>query len=80
MTRLYYAAACQTAFSCPADRDGIAERTIRMCAIAEHTIAGYEPFHDVRLLAFPEFAHAAPIYDSVKKRPDTFPVTSQSTP
>ena len=69
MTRLYYAAACQTAFPCPADRDGIAERTKRMCAIAEHTIVGYEPFHDVRLLAFPEFAHAAPVYDSVGIRP-----------
>ncbi len=67
MTRLYYAAACQTAFECPADRSAIAERTARMCDIAEQTITGYEPFFDVRLLAFPEFAHAAPIYDSVRK-------------
>ena len=37
-----------------------------MCAMAEQTIVGYEPFHDVRLLVFPEFAHAAPIYDSVE--------------
>ncbi len=37
-----------------------------MCAMAEGTIVGYEPFHDVRLLVFPEFAHAAPIYDSVE--------------
>ena len=28
---------------------------------------GYEPFHDVRLLVFPEFAHAAPIHDTVEK-------------
>ena len=34
--------------------------------MAEQTIVGYEPFHDVRLLVFPEFAHAAPIYDSVE--------------
>ncbi len=34
--------------------------------MAEGTIVGYEPFHDVRLLVFPEFAHAAPIYDSVE--------------
>src|SRR5688572_11579854 len=67
MTDLYYAAACQTAFSCPTRRDEIAERTARMCTMAENTIVGYEPFFDVRLLAFPEFAHAAPIYDSVKK-------------
>ena len=67
MPDLYYAAACQTDFPCPNTREGIAKRTTRMCAMAEQTIVGYEPFHDVRLLAFPEFAHAAPIYDSVKK-------------
>ncbi len=31
----------------------------------EQTIEAYEPFFDVRLFAFPEFAHAAPIYESV---------------
>ena len=70
VTQLYYAAACQTAFDCPKDRSEIAERTKRMCDIAEYTITGYEPFFDVRLLAFPEFAHAAPIYDSVAKLRD----------
>jgi len=64
---VYYAAACQTAFACPTTRDEIAARTKRMCEMAEQTITGYEPFFDVRLLAFPEFAHAAPIYDSVRK-------------
>jgi formamidase len=67
MTKPYYAAACQTAFACPVRREEIAERTARMCAMAENTIIGYEPFFDVRLLVFPEFAHAAPIYDSVEK-------------
>jgi len=62
---MFYAAACQTAFACPTDRSEIAERTRRMCEIAENTVIGYEPFFDVRLLVFPEFAHAAPIYDSV---------------
>ena len=66
MSERYYAACCQTDFPCPSDREEIAERTRRMCAIAEQTIVGYEPFHDVRLLVFPEFAHAAPIYDSVE--------------
>jgi predicted amidohydrolase len=65
MPDLYYAATCQTDFPCPLKRDEIAERTRRMCAIAEQTIAGYEPFFDVRLLVFPEFAHAAPAYDNV---------------
>ncbi len=61
----YYAAACQTDFPCPATRDEIGQRTRRMCEMVEQTIVGYEPFFDVRLLVFPEFAHAAPIYDSV---------------
>jgi formamidase len=38
-----------------------------MAEIIEHTIVGYEPFFDVRLLVFPEFAHAAPVYDTVAK-------------
>ena len=66
MSERYYAACCQTDFPCPSDREEIAERTRRMCAIAEQTIVGYEPFHEVRLLVVPEVAHAAPIYDSVE--------------
>jgi len=65
MTEIYYAATCQTDFPCAQDRSEIAERTRRMCAIVEQTITGYEPFFDVRLLVFPEFAHAAPIYETV---------------
>lgn len=64
---IYYAAACQTDFAAPADRNEIAARTKRMCEIVEQTITGYEPFFDVRLLAFPEFAHAVPIYQTVKE-------------
>ena len=63
---IYYAAACQTDFMCPKNRSEIQSRTERMCDIAKQTIIGYEPFYDVRLLAFPEFAHTAPIYESVK--------------
>lgn len=64
---LYYAAACQTAFDCPRTRDEIPERVTRMCHMIEQTIVGYEPFHDVRLFVFPEFSHAAPIYETVDK-------------
>ncbi len=64
---MFYAAACQTSFECPRKRDEIAARTARMCQMVEQTIVGYEPFFDVRLLAFPEFAHAAPVYDSVRE-------------
>ena len=62
MNELYYAAACQTDFPCPTRRSEIAERTRRMCTMVEQAIVGYEPFFDVRLLCFPEFAHAAPIH------------------
>jgi len=62
MSSLYYAACCQTAFPCPSDREEIADRTRKMCTIVEQVVAAYEPFFDVRLFAFPEFAHAAPIY------------------
>ncbi|MCA9284442.1 MAG: hypothetical protein KDA22_04455 [Phycisphaerales bacterium] len=81
MTDRYYAAACQTAFECPKSREEIARRTARMCAIAEQTIVGYEPFHDVRLLAFPEFAHAAPVYDNVPQLRDRLavPVPNEHT-
>ncbi len=61
----YYAAAIQTAFDCPRDRSEVASRVARMCEMVEMTHAGYEPFFDVRLFAFPEFAHAAPVYLTV---------------
>lgn len=61
----YHAAACSTDFPCPETRSAIGERTQRMCEIVEQTVLGYEPFFDVRLLAFPEFAHAVPIYATV---------------
>ncbi|MDX1569110.1 MAG: nitrilase-related carbon-nitrogen hydrolase [Xanthomonadales bacterium] len=62
MTR-YYAAACQTDFPAPTHRKEIGERVRRMCQIMRDTVVGYEPFFDVRLLVFPEFAHAVPIHD-----------------
>jgi formamidase len=63
----YYAAACQTDFPAPADRSEIHIRTKRMCEMVEQTVLGYEPFFDVRLLAFPEFAHTVPIYQTVSE-------------
>ena len=67
MASIPYAAACQTAFEAPRHRDEIGERTDRMLRMAEQAIVGYEPFFDVRLLVFPEFAHAVPIHDTVSK-------------
>ena len=81
MSDLYYAAACQTDFPCPDNREQIGERTRRMCDMAEQTIVGYEPFFDVRLLVFPEFAHTAPIYDTVAALRDklALPVPNEHT-
>jgi len=63
---MYYAAACQTDFAAPQHRSEIADRTRRMAAMIDQTVLGYEPFFDVRLLVFPEFAHAVPIHDRVE--------------
>ena len=63
----YHAAAIQTAFENPRTRDEIPSRVARMIAMAEQTVAGYAPFFDVRLVAFPEFAHAAPVYFTVEE-------------
>jgi formamidase len=60
----YLAAACQTNFPNPTDRAGIGDHTKRMIATIEQTVGGYAPFGDVRLLVFPEFAHAAPVYET----------------
>ena len=66
----YHAAAVQTAFECPRDRDEIGTRVDRMCALVEQTVGGYEPFFDVRLFAFPEFVMAAPAYATVQELRD----------
>jgi len=58
----YLAAACSTDFPNPQDRSEISARVDRMLAMIDAAVVGYEPFGDVRLIAFPEFAHSAPIY------------------
>ena len=67
MTMRYAVAACQTDFPCPADRGEIASRVDRMLAMIDGAVVGYRPFFPVRLVVFPEFAHAAPIYDSIRE-------------
>jgi predicted amidohydrolase len=60
----YAAAACQTDFPNPADRSGIKPHVDRMLQMVDMAVEGYAPFLPVRLLVFPEFAHAAPVYHS----------------
>ena len=61
----YAAAACQTDLSNPADRSAMRANTDRMLDMVDAAVAGSQPFLPVRLIAFPEFAHAAPVYPSV---------------
>ena len=63
----YYAAACQIDSPNPKTRDEIPRRVKRMLEMIDFAVTGYEPFHDVKLVVFPEFAHAAPIYTNVDK-------------
>lgn len=63
----YYAAACQLDMPNPQDRHEIGKRVTRMLALVDHAVTGYDPFFDVRLVVFPEFAHAAPVYPTVEQ-------------
>jgi len=66
MTTIRYSvAACQTDFANPLDRAHMAANTDRMLAMIDAAVAGAAPFLPVRLIVFPEFAHAAPIYPTV---------------
>jgi predicted amidohydrolase len=77
----YYAAACQTDFPCPRDRSEIPARVDHMLGMVDRAVVGYAPFFDVRLVVFPEFAHAAPVYDSVGELADRLavPVPNEHT-
>jgi predicted amidohydrolase len=61
----YSAAACQTDLSNPADRNAMRANTDRIVAMIDAAVAGSAPFLPVRLVVFPEFAHAAPVYPTV---------------
>jgi predicted amidohydrolase len=70
----YYAAACQLDMPNPKTRDEIPQRVGRMLDVVEYAVTGYAPFHDVRLVVFPEFAHAAPVYPTVQELLDRLAV------
>ena len=70
----YYAAACQTDLPCPRDRDEIAARVGHLLGMVDRAVVGYEPFFDVKLVVFPEFAHAAPIYETAEELSDRLAV------
>lgn len=61
----YAAAACQTDLPCPRTRAEMRDNTDRMLAMVDAAVVGSRPFLPVRLVVFPEFAHAAPVYPDV---------------
>ena len=58
----YAAAACQTDFQNPVERGQMRASTDRMLWMMDQALAGAAPFLPVRLVVFPEFAHAAPVF------------------
>ncbi len=77
----YSAAACQIDLPNPAGRDEIAGRVSRMIDMVRMAVEGYAPFLPVRLLVFPEFAHAAPVYPTAAglTRHLTVPIPNEHT-
>src|SRR5688500_5102236 len=63
----YSAAACQTALSNPTDRRQMKGNTDRMLSMVDSAVAGSAPFLPVRLVVFPEFAHAAPVFSDARE-------------
>lgn len=63
----YSAAACQTDLPNPTKRGEMRRNTDRICSMIDSAIAGSAPFLPVKLVAFPEFAHAAPVFASAEE-------------
>ncbi len=70
----YLAAACQTDFPNPATRAEIPDRVGHMLGMIDRAVIGYRPFGDVKLCVFPEFAHTAPIFETVEELRDKLAV------
>jgi formamidase len=71
----YYAAAIQTDMPNPTNRAGMRKNTARIGHLIEQAVVGYAPFLPVRLLVFPEFSHAAPVYDTLKELREKLGIT-----
>ena len=62
----YGVAACQLDQPNPERREEIRRNTAHMLEMIDMAVDGYGPFMDLKLLVFPEFGHAAPIYPSAQ--------------
>lgn len=70
----YSTALCQTDLPNPLDRRQMGANTDRMLAMIDAAVAGSAPFLPVRLVVFPEFAHAAPVFPTVRELIDRLAV------
>src|SRR5258705_3780627 len=61
----YSVAACQTDLPNPIERRAMRANTDRMLSMIDSAVIGSAPFLPVRLVVFPEFAHAAPVFPTV---------------
>jgi predicted amidohydrolase len=65
----------------PKTREEIPRQVDHMLAMIDRAVLGYAPFFPVRLLVFPEFGHAAPIYPTVEELLDrlALPIPNEHT-
>jgi formamidase len=71
----YAVAACQTALANPLSRAEMRKNTDRMLRMVDAAVAGSAPFLPVRLVVFPEFAHAAPVFATAAELLEKLAVT-----
>ncbi len=70
----YGAAACQVDFPNPTNRRDVKPHVDRMLRMVDMAVEGYSPFIPVRLVVFPEFAHAAPVFPTARELYDKLAV------
>src|SRR5262249_48355609 len=63
----YSVAACQVDMANPVERRGMRVNTDRILSMIDSAVSGAAPFLPVRLVVFPEFAHSAPVFESVNE-------------
>jgi predicted amidohydrolase len=63
----YAVAACQTDFPNPIERKQMRANTERILSMIDSAVAGNAPFLPVRLVVFPEFVHAAPVFPTANE-------------
>ena len=63
----YSAAAIQTDFANPTNRAAMRKNTDRILHLIDSAVEGSAPFLPVKLVVFPEFAHCAPVFPTVKE-------------